>query len=211
MWWRPMLKVVGLGPGHPELLTLAAAKALREADVIFVPRSSRSESSIARRLVERYAMGEVVELEFTMGASSAEEARRNAKAVETADGRKVFAVLGDPSLYSTFVKVKPYVKEPVEYVPGVSAILACALRAGRELVSGDEAVAIVPATRPDLLVRAVELFDAVVVVKANKNLDLVNKLMVGRGVAVRRCYMDGEAVSGAVQWEDYFTTAYIWR
>ncbi|AFA39312.1 Precorrin-2 methylase [Pyrobaculum oguniense TE7] len=206
-----MLKVVGLGPGHPDLLTLAAVKALREADIVFVPRSSRSESSIAKRLVKRYAAGEVVELEFTMGASSAEEVKKNAKAVEAAGGRRVFAVLGDPSLYSTFAKIRPYVKEPVEYIPGVSAILSCALRAGKELATGDDAVAIVPATRPDLLIKAAELFDVVVVVKANRNLDLVNKLMAGRGVAVRRCYMSEEAISGSVQWEDYFTTAYIWR
>ncbi len=35
--------------------------------------------------------------------------------------------------------------------------------------------------------------------------------MAGRGLAARRCYMEGEAVAGVIAWEDYFTTAYIWR
>ncbi|MEM1637271.1 MAG: cobalt-factor II C(20)-methyltransferase [Pyrobaculum sp.] len=206
-----MLKVVGLGPGDPELVTIKAAKVLQRADVVFVPKSSRSEASLAKRVLAPYVRGNVVELDFSMGASSAEEARRNAEVISKARGERAYAVLGDPSLYSTFARLRPYLEEPVEYVPGVSAVLTCSLRAGRELAVGDQAVAIVPATRTDLLKVAAELFDVVVVVKANRNVHFINTLMQGRGLAVRRCYMEGEAIDRAVTWEDYFTTVYIWR
>ncbi|MEL9990078.1 MAG: cobalt-factor II C(20)-methyltransferase [Thermoproteus sp.] len=206
-----MLKVVGLGPGDPELVTIKAARVLERADVVFIPKSTKSEASLARRVLAPFVRGEVVELEFSMGASSAEEARKNAEIISKTPGERAYAVLGDPSLYSTFARLRPYLEEPVEYVPGVSAILSCSLRAGRELAVGDQAIAIVPATRADLLARAAELFNVVVVVKANKNVELINTLMSGRGVAVRRCYLEGEAVGGAVAWDDYFTTVYIWR
>jgi precorrin-2/cobalt-factor-2 C20-methyltransferase len=39
--------VVGLGPGDPSLVTVKAVEALRRADVVYVPASSRSERSLA--------------------------------------------------------------------------------------------------------------------------------------------------------------------
>jgi len=53
-------------------------------------------------------------------------------------------------------------------VPGVTSITACAQYAGRVLAVGDQALAVVPASRRDLLEAAAELFDVVVVVKANR-------------------------------------------
>jgi len=207
-----MLRVIGLGPGDPELVTMKAAKALRGADVVFVPKSTSSEASLARRIVDKYAGGQVVELEFKMGANAPEDYAKAAETVKRYEGEKAYVVLGDPALYSTFAKLLPHIGEPVEYIPGVSAIVSCSLKAGKPLAVGDEAVAIVPATRPELVETALSLFDTVVVVKANKNLGLLNRLLSSHaGAAVRRCYMEGETVSRAVEWSDYFTTVYLWR
>jgi len=63
-----------------------------------------------------------------------------------------------------------------------------------------------------LLEAAAELFDVLVVVKANRNVDVINKLLRRfGGVAVRRCYMENGEVSREVTWDDYFTAAYVWR
>lgn len=205
---RPMLRVVGLGPGAADLLTLRAVEALRRAEVVYVPRSSRGES-LARRIVERYAAGEVVELEVEMGGGT--DWRRLAETITSRRGERVYALLGDPALYSTFAKLRKYIDEPVEYIPGVSAVVSCSLRAGIELATEGEAVAIVPANRPELIEKAVELFDAVVIVKANTNIELINRLLErARGAAVRRCYMAEEAVAPRIDWRDYFTTVYLW-
>ncbi len=53
-----MLVGIGLGPGSPDLLTLAAIKALRESEKVFVPGKMASE------LVEPYAKAQI--LEFPM-------------------------------------------------------------------------------------------------------------------------------------------------
>lgn len=206
-----MLRVVGLGPGDPELLTIKAIRLLSKADVIYVPRSSRSEASLAKNIVLKYARGRVVELPFDMGGVREEQLREIAKIISSGENA-VYAVLGDPSLYSTFGKIRKYVDRPVEYVPGVSALISCSLRAGVELAVGDMAVAIVPASRADLLKEALRLFDVVVVAKANRNIELLNELLSSHGgYAVRRCYMEGEAVSNRITWSDYFTTVYLWR
>ncbi|MEM4438992.1 MAG: cobalt-factor II C(20)-methyltransferase, partial [Pyrobaculum sp.] len=140
-----------------------------------------------------------------------EQLREIAKIISSGENA-VYAVLGDPSLYSTFGKIRKYVDRPVEYVPGVSALISCSLRAGVELAVGDMAVAIVPASRADLLKETLRLFDVVVVAKANRNIELLNELLSSHGgYAVRRCYMEGEAVSNRITWSDYFTTVYLWR
>lgn len=200
------MKVIGLGPGEPELITVRAMRELESAKVVYVPKSASSEQSLARRIVEKYSRAEVVELEFKMGGSNYEELSR----LVEKDG--VYAILGDPALYSTFAKLRPYIKRPVEYIPGVSAMSSCLLKMGEVLAVGHQAVAIVPAARSELLRKAVELFDVVVVVKANKNIDLINSLAAGRrALAVRRCYLEGERYADRVEWSDYFTTVYIWR
>jgi precorrin-2/cobalt-factor-2 C20-methyltransferase len=71
--------VVGLGPGDPSLVTVKAVEALRRADVVYVPASSRSERSLAERIVRRYTDAEVVVVEFPMGRTTEEELRMIAR------------------------------------------------------------------------------------------------------------------------------------
>jgi precorrin-2/cobalt-factor-2 C20-methyltransferase len=206
-----MIKVVGLGPGDPSLVTVRAVEILRNASVVYVPASSRSERSLAERIVRAYTNADVVTVEFPMGAAAEDVLKNIAPELEKARDA-VYAQLGDPALYSTFARLLPYIRSPVEFVPGVSSITACAQYAGRVLASRDQTVAIVPASRRDVLEAAVKLFDVVVVIKANTNIDFLNELLRGfEGVAVRRCYMEGGAVAREISWRDYFTVVYIWQ
>ena len=127
-----MLIGLGLGPGDPELLTLQAVRLLREADVVFVP------GGIAHRLVAPYRDAEV--LPFPMSGDD----RVVQRAVEESAGRiakaaghslAVFALLGDPNVYSTYARLAAVMRErypeiPCRTVPGVSAITAFASVAG---------------------------------------------------------------------------------
>ena len=51
---------VGVGPGDPELVTLKAARLIRDADVIAY-HSARHGRSIARRIAEPHLRGDQVE------------------------------------------------------------------------------------------------------------------------------------------------------
>src|SRR6266536_1670208 len=100
---------VGVGPGDPELLTVKGGRALREADVAFVPVGGTGETGRAEAVALAYvAPARVRRLTFALaGDAAAREAswdRAGAEVTEVvaAGGVAAFATLGDPSVYSTF-------------------------------------------------------------------------------------------------------------
>lgn len=125
-----MLIGIGLGPGNPDLLTLAAIKALKESRKVYVP------GKLAAELVAPYARAEI--LNFPMIRDKAELSKiwaKNARIVanEAQKGTVSFAVLGDPNVFSTFSHLKRTIKEKYPHlqittIPGVSAITAQASR-----------------------------------------------------------------------------------
>lgn len=132
-----MLIGVGLGPGSPDLLTLAAVKALKNSRKVFVP------GKLAAELAAPYAKTQI--LDFPMILDK-EELRRmwetNARIVaeEAKRGIVSFAVLGDPNFFSTFSHLRKTLNEKypdvsVTTIPGVSSITAQAARTDRSIES----------------------------------------------------------------------------
>ena len=133
-----MLIALGLGPGDPELLTLRAVRVLREADAVFVP------GDLAQRLVAPYREAEVLSFPMTDDEAAVrgaveEAAERIARVA--ASGTAVFALLGDPNVYSTWARLLGVIREThpeigCMTVPGVSSITAFASVAGVTLSGG---------------------------------------------------------------------------
>jgi len=133
-----MLVGLGLGPGDPELLTLQAVRLLREADAVFVP------GGIAQNLVAPYRDAEVLPFpmsddEVVVQQAIEESAERIAQVARV--GLAVFALLGDPNVYSTYSRLAAVIRErypgiPCSTVPGVSSITAFASVAGITLTGG---------------------------------------------------------------------------
>jgi precorrin-2/cobalt-factor-2 C20-methyltransferase len=129
---------LGLGPGDPELLTLRAVRLLREADAVFVP------GGIAQRLVAPYRDAEVLPFPMTddealIGQAIEDSAERIARVAD--GGLAVFALIGDPNVYSTYSRLasvigRRYPKIACTTVPGVSSITAFASVAGVSLSGG---------------------------------------------------------------------------
>jgi precorrin-4/cobalt-precorrin-4 C11-methyltransferase len=125
-----MLIGVGLGPGAPDLLTLAAVKALKESRKVYVP------GKLAARLVEPYADAEILYFPMIQDKEELSELwEKNAGIVagEAAKGMVSFAVLGDPNLFSTFSHLRRSIEEKypnirITTIPGVSAVTAQASR-----------------------------------------------------------------------------------
>jgi precorrin-4/cobalt-precorrin-4 C11-methyltransferase len=125
-----MLVGIGLGPGNPDLLTLAAIKALKESRKVFVP------GKLAAKLVAPYAKPYL--LEFPMIQDKEElskiwEKNAGMVAAEAKKGTASFAVLGDPNVFSTFSHLRRTIKEKypeieITTIPGVSAVTAQAAR-----------------------------------------------------------------------------------
>lgn len=198
---------VGVGPGDPELLTLKAARIIREAPVIVVPKKATHSRSYAYTVVKDLidpARQELLELVFPMKKELDELLPFWHEAVEAVvkrlrDGKDcVFLTEGDPLFYGTFIYVLRMMRQlhpqvEVEVIPGVSSMNASSARAILPLVNGDERLAVLPATYDCKGLRQIiQDFDAVVLLKVNSVMDSIIDLleelqMVDKAIYVKKC------------------------
>lgn len=192
-----LLTGVGVGPGDPELVTLKAARALREADVVFAPAAAAHQPSRAARIVEAATGVTARHLVFALDdlggvtperAAAWDEAARVVLAAFAAGAARIaFATLGDPNVYSTFGYLAQTLTalEPglsVASVPGITAMQDLAARTGVPLAQGREPLTLVPATAGlPLVARALAGPGTVVVYKGGRHLDDLVRTVTAAG------------------------------
>jgi precorrin-2/cobalt-factor-2 C20-methyltransferase len=220
---------VGVGPGDPGLITVAAVRALRAADVVIVPVSTvpggdvgakgsgRAESVVREHL----GTDRVVRVPFVMSDRAGVTARR-AEAWETAaqvvldafaEGATTvaFATLGDPNVYSTFTYLAATVRtrDPrvrVRTIPGITAMQDLAARSGTPLCEGREVLTLVPATAgPQTVEASLRRDGTVVVYKGSSGGAALMEVLARTGrldtaVVGARLGMDGEQLAPAGDW-----------
>jgi len=131
--------LVGAGPGHPELLTVKAAKLLRRADVVVYDRLIREEVlALAKPGAERIYVGK------SAGGPGECQAEIHALLERKAgEGKRVVRLKGgDPFLFGRGGEEAEYLAErdvAFEVVPGVSSALAAPLCAGIPVTHRDVA------------------------------------------------------------------------
>ena len=131
--------LVGAGPGHPELLTVKAAKLLQSSDVIVYDRLIQEEIlSLAKPSAERIYMGKTVGLH-----ESRQEEIHDLLARKAREGKNVVRLKGgDPFLFGRGGEEAEFLAEagiPFEVIPGVSSALAAPLSAGIALTHREAA------------------------------------------------------------------------
>jgi precorrin-2/cobalt-factor-2 C20-methyltransferase len=206
-----------VGPGDPELITLKAARILRQVDTIAVPRGKEGGESLALSIIKGAALAKgtalaegktIIELHFPMirrrpapGALEG-QARRVLDILE--QGRDVaFATLGDPAIYSTFfhlydaiLALDPGIR--AEIIPAVSSINASSALARKCLALSGEKIAVIPAPymrEPD---RVFGLFETVVLMKVNSVFDEVKKTLTEAGLLDRAVYVSRAGLPGEI-------------
>jgi precorrin-6A synthase len=149
------VRIVGIGCGHPDQLTVEAVDALRSADFAIVARKQAGDPLLAARqaIVERHAPGlEIVEVDDPeRDRSATATATKNGYEEVVADwhdaraaryeavlaeryGEAAFLVWGDPAFYDSTIRVvekildRGNVSFSWDVLPGVSALQLLAAR-----------------------------------------------------------------------------------
>jgi precorrin-2/cobalt-factor-2 C20-methyltransferase len=196
------VKVLGLGvgPGDPELITVKALRRLREAAVVAYP-APENGASFARAIVARWlspAQREIViripieSARFPAQAVYDEAARRIAAELE---GGSSVAVLcqGDPFFHGSFMYLFARLAErfPVEVVPGVSSLTACAAAARWPLAAREDVLIALPATlgEQQLKCRLAEV-EAAAIIKLGRHFAKVRSVLEALGLAANARYIE---------------------
>jgi precorrin-2/cobalt-factor-2 C20-methyltransferase len=221
---------LGVGPGDPELLTLKALRILREAAVIAYPAPEHGVS-LARSIVAQWLDGSRPEIaiRFPMRPGPPPRAIYDGAAAALSAqldrGRDVALLCqGDPLFYGSFIRLFTAMagRFPVEIVPGVSSLGACAAAAGIPLAVGDETLAVVPAILHEeaLAGRIRAAADTIAIVKLGRHVTKVRQTLRRLGLLDQAIYIEratmpdqrvaplGEVEAAAVP---YFSMAIIRR
>lgn len=191
---------LGVGPGDPELITVKALRLMRAAPVIAYPAPEQGDS-LARAIVADLLPGGQSEIAIRMPmvadrfpaqevyARAAEEIGGHLTA-----GRDVVVLCeGDPFFYGSFMYLFARLAEsfPVEVVPGVSSLTACAAVLGAPLASRNDVLSIIPAPLDAAALAArLSAGDAAAIIKIGRHFDKVHKVLDDLGLLAQACYVE---------------------
>ena len=217
---------VGVGPGDPELLTIKAARLIKNAGVIGIPAEHKETCKayqIAAGAVEEIREKEVVPFPFLMTRDPERLKESHDRLAEKAAGYLdqgrdlVFLTLGDPAVYSTYMYLHRRLTAmgyEAEIVSGVTSFCAAAARLSVSLGDGSTPIHILPGSFP--LEEGLSLPGTRVLMKSGKQMGAVKKALVSGEYEVlmaENCGMEGERLIGRAQdipedagyisWRDY--------
>jgi precorrin-2/cobalt-factor-2 C20-methyltransferase len=191
---------LGIGPGDPELITVKALRLLRAAPVVAYPAPETGES-LARVIVASLLSGGqseiAIRVPLLVERFPAQEVYDRAS-VELGEhltaGRDV-AVLceGDPFFYGSFMYLFARMAErfPVEVVPGVSSLTACAAVLGAPLAARNDVLSVVPAPLDEAELKArLSSGDATAIIKVGRHFEKVRRVLDELGLSERARYIE---------------------
>jgi precorrin-2/cobalt-factor-2 C20-methyltransferase len=202
------LTSVGVGPGDPELVTLKAARALREADVVafFCKRGAPGH---ARKIAAAHLRADVTELPLVFPVTTEipkcsagyrdalcafYDAAAGKIANEIEAGRNVVVVCeGDPLFYGSYMHVHARLvpRFAAAIVAGVTGMSGCWSAAAAPMAQGDDVFTVLPATLPEAeLIRRLADADAAVVMKIGRHLPKVRRALQCSGRLHRALYVE---------------------
>jgi precorrin-2/cobalt-factor-2 C20-methyltransferase len=191
---------LGIGPGDPELITLKALRLLQAAPVVAYPAPDTGES-LARAIVAPYLKGSQTEIAIRVPMVTARFPAQEVydRAAEDLGahleaGRDV-AVLceGDPFFYGSFMYLFGRMAErfPVEVVPGVSSLTACAATLGTPLAARNDVLTVLPAPLDvEILRKRLEDVEAAAIIKIGRHFGKVKTLLEEMGLSDRAHYIE---------------------
>ncbi len=213
---RARLIGVGVGPGDPELLTLKAMRALKEADVV-VHFAKAGNASNARSIVAGHLEPGVIELALRYPVTTEipsnappycskiaefHDASAAAVAAHLDAGRTVAVICeGDPLFYGSYMHlhVRLAARYPTDVIAGVTGMSGCWSAVGTPIAQGNDVFTVLPGTLPETeLERHLSGTDAAVVMKLGRNLPKVRRALDRTGRLDRAIYVERGTMADAV-------------
>ena len=220
---------IGVGPGDPELMTLKAHRLISAARVVAYPAPDSGDSfarSIAAATIPAGAEEIPMIVPMRPDRFPAQEVYAGAAeriAARLEEGTDV-AVLceGDPFFYGSFMYLFARLAErfPVEIVPGVSSLTACAAALKRPLTARNDVLTVLPGPLPDDELRArIEVAQAIAIMKVGRHLPRIRALLDGMGLTANSGYIERaslgaehvSSLSEAPEKAPYFSMILIYR
>ena len=158
------LTIVGVGPGDPSFLTMAALKAIKKAQVIAFPISSDDKKSYAAEIVQKYIkFKRKIPIIFPMARKEFDPnyVWNNAAETIVKNIRKknsvVLLCLGDTSLFASSSNILEIINKNhpdivISIVPGISSLSAAAALGNFDLAKKGETLVVqeCPSTKSQL-------------------------------------------------------------
>jgi precorrin-2/cobalt-factor-2 C20-methyltransferase len=206
---------VGVGPGDPELMTLKAMRAVREAEVIAHFAKAGNESH-SRAIVAQHLRDGVVELPLLYPVTTElpkdsadyrcaidtfydDAAEKIAAHLEA--GRTVAVISeGDPLFYGSYMHLHTRLtpRFAAEIVAGVTGMSGCWSAAGMPMAQGDDVFTVLPATLSESeLTRRLADADAAVVMKVGRHLPKLRRALDRAGRLPRAIYVERGTMADA--------------
>lgn len=199
---------VGLGPGDPELMTLKAARVLRDTRLISY-FSKGGKTGHARTIMASYITPDHEEMPLVypvtteypvtdprycllIGEFYRQAGERIAARLQAGEDVAVLCV-GDPFFYGSFMHLYRRLadKFPCQVVAGVTAMAGCWAAAGTPVTYGNDIFAVLPATLDMAqLTERLRATDAAVIMKLGRNFAKVKLAISNAGLIDRATYIE---------------------
>jgi len=191
---------IGVGPGDPELMTLKAHRLIAAARVVAYPAPDDGDSFARRIAAGTIPEGaEEIPMIVPMRAERFPAQRVYAAAAERIAGHldagTDVAVLceGDPFFYSSFMYLfaRLGTRFPVEIVPGVTSLTACAAALKRPLTARNDVLTVLPGPLADAALRPrIEAAEAIAIIKVGRHLGRIRALLEAMGLTANAGYIE---------------------
>lgn len=196
---------VGVGPGDPELVTLKALRILQTVPVLAWPAPEEGPS-LAREIVAQHLPGTQREIPIRMPLLPAQfpandvydKAAREIGAVLAAGDNVAVICEGDPFFYGSFMYLFGRLAGdyPVEVVPGVSSLTACAAALGTPLSAKNDVLTVVPGPLDaETMKQRLADADAAAIIKVGRHLEKIRSVIDELGLGANARYIERATMS----------------
>ncbi len=179
---------IGVGPGDPEQMTLKAIRAIKESDVICIPKADKNNCrayQIAAAVIPELKYKKIISYDFEMTKdeevldSLHQDFYQHYKRLLFEGFNLGFLTIGDPTIYSTFGYIMKHAKADgveIEIVNGVTSF--CGTAASSEMLISERNENIHILSGQDDLTEGLKLSGTKIIMKSGKNISKIKELLV---------------------------------